>query len=609
MTLKNRLTLVLTALAVVPLLLVGWLGYRQALRGVEATAERQLKAEASELAQEIARARTELHEALEELAASPEAVEALEAYPRTARADDGPGEPAEARLSLEAAPRLERFLSGGGRIELRHPSGRAVYSRAASTGPTRATAGCTDVPGSDVRISVPVRREGVAVGDLAYRGPFASEIVRATDCRRRSSRSRSLLLLDREARTSLYGPDDGPDVAALGLDGDDGRTSDPVSGSLRNGGDDLVLAYANVTGTPWTVVATAGLRGLEAPIRDSWSTFALFVLLLAAGAATVAKLVVGRMLAPLQEVSVAAERIGKGELAPWLPPPGDDEIGRLTLSVNRMADRIERRIRQVEHASRMDVVQDLATYLCDRMRDPLSSIRLSLQAVERATENGAPDADDAGDTREAVRTSLAEISRLDGLVSSVARLGSTRPPVVRPCSIRRAIHEAVSVLESDLLRDRIRFRAYLHEGPDTVPADAGQLKNVFLQIFLNGIQAVSPGGVIEIRTGIAEVEEGKVVVARIRDDGCGIDPARRERIFEPFFTTRENAAGLGLAIALRSIRTFGGDLELVEGTSPRGGAEFSLILPLIESASTEKPFRRPPAADGIFAADAWKVKS
>ena len=97
--------------------------------------------------------------------------------------------------------------------------------------------------------------------------------------------------------------------------------------------------------------------------------------------------------------------------------------------------------------------------------------------------------------------------------------------------------------------------------------DAGLLKQAFLNLVLNALQAMPQGGVLTVESGIS----GGMVVVRIADTGVGISEENRKRLFSPFFTTKKNGTGLGLAITYRIVENHRGTIdvssELGKGTT------------------------------------------
>jgi len=139
-------------------------------------------------------------------------------------------------------------------------------------------------------------------------------------------------------------------------------------------------------------------------------------------------------------------------------------------------------------------------------------------------------------------------------------------------SVRKLLEETFELFESTLRETRIRFTAELDPDPLMVEGDSDQLKQVFLNMMQNAVEAMNGVGTLTVGTRIGD---GTIQVL-IRDSGPGIPVEIRERIFDPFFTTKTEGTGLGLAISRNIVQDHGGAIS-VESSSR--GTTFLLQLP------------------------------
>jgi signal transduction histidine kinase len=118
-------------------------------------------------------------------------------------------------------------------------------------------------------------------------------------------------------------------------------------------------------------------------------------------------------------------------------------------------------------------------------------------------------------------------------------------------------------------------------GDQVIPAvegNPGQIQQVFLNLMMNGVQAMTGGGLLSLHLGVEPGAQGEVVVVRITDTGTGIPQEILPKIFDSFFTSREDGTGLGLAIVKRILRDHRGDIA-VESTGA-GGTQFRFWIPV-----------------------------
>jgi two-component system sensor histidine kinase AtoS len=319
-------------------------------------------------------------------------------------------------------------------------------------------------------------------------------------------------------------------------------------------------------------------NGLAAAYNIGRATRLLFVMVVMLVTSVAFSLLINRVMRSLGKLTAAAEAIGRGDFTPWLPPPGEDEVGRLSFALGSMVERVGQMLRQVEQNRQLAVVGEFASYLAHEIRNPLSSLKLNLQGAARDVRAG-----EVGESLpQVLETCVQEINRLDRVVHTILRLGRTEPGVREPCSVHEVLDEAVALIGVQLTRRRIRVQLQRQAFAQRVLASAEQLKGVFLNLFLNAADAMPQGGRLRIwtRNDLAH-DGGPAVWIHIADDGAGIPPELRERIFDPFFTTKRDGSGIGLSLALRTLRDYGGDLTYAKSSEIEPGSEFIIVIPLL----------------------------
>lgn len=337
------------------------------------------------------------------------------------------------------------------------------------------------------------------------------------------------------------------------------------------------MAYSALPDDRWVLVGLGSLKeltGLWSRARWAYLGFAALVAL-CTGLALV--YLVRPILRTLEDLTDAANLIGDGELAPWLPARGEGEVGRLSLATGAMVDRVERMMKGVEQGARMAMVGQLATHLAHEIRNPLSSIRLNLQSIGRELGEGRIPTD----VVEVTDLCLHEIERLDRVASSVLLVG--RPPERRP--IPHHLHEplarAASILEGEMARRRISLYVDMLADRDDVFADRESMQSVFLNLLMNAAESIGEHGVIRVRSGTRRDSQGDAWIRiEIEDSGPGVPDQLRDRIFEPFYTTKSDGTGVGLATALEAVNAQGGTLTLAMPAELSSGATFVIELPL-----------------------------
>lgn len=209
---------------------------------------------------------------------------------------------------------------------------------------------------------------------------------------------------------------------------------------------------------------------------------------------------------------------------------------------------------QLRRAERLSALGELSAALAHEIRNPLGSIRGTAEILK--------DDFKAGDKKyEFLEILIKETDRLNQVVEDFLRLAKPIQVEKKLCDLTAELKEVVALVHAEGRKRGISVEFEPTKVPP-VPGDCKQLKQVFLNLILNGIQASARGG--KVLVAIAQRQQGDASFVEISfaDTGSGIDPAVLPRIFEPFFTTKTGGTGLGLAITQRIIESHGGTIQV-----------------------------------------------
>jgi two-component system, NtrC family, sensor histidine kinase PilS len=240
---------------------------------------------------------------------------------------------------------------------------------------------------------------------------------------------------------------------------------------------------------------------------------------------------------------------------------------------------IRRMEEQVRQADRLTAIGRLAAGLAHEIRNPLGSIRGSVEVLR-----GSLDAQ--GDDRRLMDIVLRESDRLDAIIRDFLQF--SRPPhLVRvPTDVSSMLDEILLMLSNQggvqgLDAPRVRIRRDVAESTAKVDVDPAQMRQALWNLCLNAVEAMPQGG--EVRVGVRTVpsESGRILMEiTVEDTGVGITAAELTQVFEPFFTTKPQGTGLGLAIAHRIVEDHGGEIRVQ--SEPWRGSRFTILLPASE---------------------------
>jgi PAS domain S-box-containing protein len=239
--------------------------------------------------------------------------------------------------------------------------------------------------------------------------------------------------------------------------------------------------------------------------------------------------------------------------------------------------RAEEALRQAQadlaHVSRVTTMGELTASLAHEIRQPISAARTNAKTCLRWLGRDEPDVAEA---REAASRIVNDVTRAADIIGGISSLFKKDPPQRELVDVNELIREMIVLLRSEAGRYSIPIRTELAEGLPKVMADRVQLQQVFMNLMLNGIDAMkemSGGSELTIKS---EAENGELLIS-VSDTGTGLPPGQADQIFKAFFTTKDNGTGMGLPISRSIIESHGGRLALI-GNSGRG-ATFQFTLP------------------------------
>ena len=343
---------------------------------------------------------------------------------------------------------------------------------------------------------------------------------------------------------------------------------------------EYMMSIAPVKQPQWSVVVALDYTKWAAPFVAARAQYLGLMIAVMLVALLIMVRVIRHDMLRLASIARAADAIGHGRLDVWLPPPTNDEVGRLSLALGGMVNRLATTMHKMELSAAMAAVGELATYLSHEIRNPLSSIKLNMQMLRRdLRQNPLPD-----DAPKLVGLCLTELQRLDDVVKTVLEVGRRGPDGASGvCDVHDVVLETLEVMDSKLIAHSVTVEMRLAAHETEVGITAAKLKSVLINLLLNSIDAVAAAATkrIVIATDLRQTIQGETYVEiRLMDTGAGVPAHLRQRIFEPFFTTKKLGNGIGLATALGVMTQCGGELHCMPQSDETGGAEFVLEVPL-----------------------------
>lgn len=241
--------------------------------------------------------------------------------------------------------------------------------------------------------------------------------------------------------------------------------------------------------------------------------------------------------------------------------------------VTRLKD-LEREKRRSERLASFGA---LASGVAHEIKNPLVAIRTFAELLpERFL-----DTDFREDFSKVV---IREIARIDDLVGRLRGIAATAPPQVGSTDIREPIRDTIALLRGQLEQTRTIVNCAFEDSHPFVAVEEAQLKQLFLNLLLNSIEAMGSGGEVTVSVARRELRGSEWIVADVSDIGPGIPEPLRTTVFNPFFTTKPRGSGLGLAICRGIVDAHRGTIR-AENRADRPGARIVVEFP----ASIETP--------------------
>ncbi|BDV42139.1 sensor histidine kinase [Geotalea uraniireducens] len=236
---------------------------------------------------------------------------------------------------------------------------------------------------------------------------------------------------------------------------------------------------------------------------------------------------------------------------------------------------------QLRRAEKLSTMGELAAVLAHEIRNPLGSIRGTAEILR---DDYRP-----GDRKyEFLEIQIKETERLNRVVEDFLRMARPQPPALGRCAVQEELETIVTLVANDARERQIALELAPPPRPPIIRGDGEKLRQAFLNIIINALQATPAGGRVTIATTLVPAGDHPTgCEISIRDSGAGMDAATRMRIFEPFFTTKPNGTGLGLAITRKIVESHGGTLAVA--SEPGRGTTVTISLPLSRGAEEERP--------------------
>jgi signal transduction histidine kinase len=249
------------------------------------------------------------------------------------------------------------------------------------------------------------------------------------------------------------------------------------------------------------------------------------------------------------------------------------DLGQVAFAINRMSERrmaLEEKLRQQD---RLAALGKVVGGVAHEVRNPLNSIKLTLQLLERRLKKGVAASNE-------VQECLQEIDRLDMIVSRLLAFGRPSMTNRHTQEITPLISQAIKMVHDPMQKKDVHIDASALEADLVADVDGPQIIQVLINLLLNAIDASPLKGMVKLTSASL----GLNVCIRISDEGTSIPDNVRPHVFDAYYTTKPEGSGLGLSVSREIVVNHGGALEF---ESEAGGTTFIMLLPIERSITDE----------------------
>ncbi|PWH14365.1 MAG: hypothetical protein DDG60_08060 [Anaerolineae bacterium] len=281
----------------------------------------------------------------------------------------------------------------------------------------------------------------------------------------------------------------------------------------------------------------------------------------------------------LREMAQVSKRVAQGETDVRLPGSYGGEVGQLAAEFNAMLDTLQATREQLVHSENLASLGQLAAGVAHELNNPLGTILLYAESAEReCAEDDARRAD--------LAMIIKETKRCKRIVADLLNFSRQHQVIAHPTDVNALLQELVEMAPRRIKTVTIPIVTDFDRTLPLIEGDSAQLRQVFLNILTNAVEAMPNGGTLTIRT---RHESADKVTIEIQDTGVGIPPENLGKLFTPFFTTKPigKGTGLGLAISYGIVKMHRGQIQVKSQVGQ--GTTFTIQLP-VKLPKTESAF-------------------
>jgi len=254
-----------------------------------------------------------------------------------------------------------------------------------------------------------------------------------------------------------------------------------------------------------------------------------------------------------------------------------ERLQSTTEELRRAYEQIQQTFEQLKQADRLSALGQLSAGVAHEIRNPLGSIKGSIEILESEFPPDHP-------KREFVDIIKEETVRLNTIVAEFLKFARPAKPSMESVCVRDLIESTLTLLRKEAEGSHIGLEVQHDLSIPPVHLDPDQIRQVLVNIVLNGIQAMPEGGRLEVRSSYQSEDDS--VLIEVSDTGNGQPTGDLDHLFDPFYTTKPHGTGLGLSISYQLVRNHRGSIAVRR--NDEGGLTFAVTLPVEAAVKADK---------------------
>lgn len=339
-------------------------------------------------------------------------------------------------------------------------------------------------------------------------------------------------------------------------------------------GVDVIGTSLPIPGYPWRFIAEVPAAEAFGELHKLGLLSVVLETLFVAVLVGVAGYVAWDLVAPLGRLVSATRRVAAGDLDVRVTIPQQNELGELGRAFNEMTAALagttarveELHHREIERASQLATVGELASGVAHEIRNPVVGVSNGLDLVRRRVGRDP--------VLEPIIDEMShQLTRIQGTLQELLAFARPATPTLAPLSGNNLVERTIRLVQPAAARANVHVVVQLDPTLPRFMADEEMLHQALVNVLMNALQATPAGGTVTVTTR----RVGASIELEIADTGSGISPEHVEFVFKPFYTTRHTGTGLGLPITRQIIQRHGGSVTLTSRVHV--GTTITLRLP------------------------------